>query len=114
MDLDPNSDEALIEQNRIAKAVKQGKYNATFDILKYNIRENLEKDISNILISEDDPENYSFINVRNVCSEYVCFHLSSPLVQKDLEQTKDIESEVHEILEYLEENIKLKLSSIYL
>lgn len=114
MDLDPNSDEVLIEQNRIAKAVKQGKYNATFDILKYSITENLEKDISNILISEDDPENYSFINVRNVCSEYVCFHLSSPLVEKDLEQMKDIESEVHEILEYLEENIKLKLSSIYL
>lgn len=114
MDLDPNSDEALIEQNRIARALKQGKHNGTFELLKMSAREKLEKDLSDIAIEEDDPENYSFTNVRNLCSEYVRFHLSEPLVQKDFEQTKDIESEVHEILEYLEENIKLKLSSIYL
>ena len=114
MDLDSNSDEALIEQNRIARAIKQGKYNATFDILKNNAREYLEKDLSENAIAEDDPESYSFTNVRNMCSEYVCFHISEPLVQIDFDQTKDIKSEIDEILEYLEENIKLKLSSIYL
>jgi len=114
MNLDPNSDEALVENNRIMRMLKEANRDTTMDMLVRGIKDVLAVDLHEIVISEEIPEDYSFTNVIISCSTGARFFIFESLNQLEGADFEDIEYEVDTVFEYLQSIIKAKFSKIYL
>ena len=111
--LDPNSDQVLIEKNRMSKIVQKN-IDHDFELFRDFVRETLNKDLSK---NEDlgiDEEQYSFPEVKQMTSIHVRGCICRFLGGGYREQIECLEHDVNEVLDYLEEKLKMILSTTYL
>ncbi|EXA87194.1 hypothetical protein MSC39_12865 [Acinetobacter nosocomialis] len=113
MKLDSNSDQYFIELNRVQKAISKNK-NHSFELFKDFIVRALNNDI---LANENlglDEEQYDFTEVKSVTSEYILGCISTFLEGAYVEEIDSLQDALDEVLDYLEDSVKLTLSSTYL
>lgn len=114
MELDPDSDEYLVENNRLNKMLQQSNRDMVMDLLVRGIREELEKDLHEIEISNEGVEEYNFIHVIQAGSTTARLFIYQALNQMEDADLEDIEDEVDTVFIYLQNIIKEKFNSIYL
>lgn len=114
MELDPDSDEYLVENNRLNKMLQQANKDIVMDMLVRGIREELDKDLHEIEISNEGAEEYNFIHVIQAGSAAARIFIYQALNQMEDADLEDIEDEVDTVFIYLQNIIKDKFNSIYL
>lgn len=113
MKLDPNSDQYYIELNRVQKAISKDR-DHSFELFKDFIVRALNNDV---LANENlglDEEQYVFTEVKNVTSQYILGCISTFLKEPYGEEIDSLQDALDEVLDYLEDSVKLTLSSTYL
>lgn len=111
--IDPNSDDGLIKNNRMQKIIEKNR-DHDFDLFKDFIRDALNKDLLENANLEIDEEQYSFSEIKKLTSVHVRGCICKFLGGRYREDVDCLKNEVDAVLEYLEENIKNRLSKIYL
>ena len=113
MKLDPNSDQYYIELNRVQKAISKDR-DHSFELFKDFIVRALNNDV---LANENlglDEEQYVFTEVKSVTSQYILGCISTFLEGSYGEEIDNLRDALDEVLDYLEDSVKLTLSSTYL
>lgn len=113
MKLDTNSDQYYIELNRVQKAISKDK-DHFFELFKDFIVRALNNDV---LANENlglDEEQYVFTEVKSVTSQYILGCISTFLEGSYGEEIDNLRDALDEVLDYLEDSVKLTLSSTYL